>query len=42
MRNAEPGGEPRAVAVVPVEELIAAAQANDFPGFEPWAAKWKR
>ncbi len=25
-----------------VEELIAAARANDFPGFERWAAKWKR
>ena len=25
-----------------VEELIAAARAKDFPGFDQWAAKWKR
>jgi predicted phosphodiesterase len=25
-----------------VEELIAAARAKDFPGFERWAAMWKR
>jgi predicted phosphodiesterase len=25
-----------------VEELIAAARAKDFPGFEQWAAQWKR
>jgi predicted phosphodiesterase len=25
-----------------VEELIAAARAKDFPGFERWAAQWKR
>jgi predicted phosphodiesterase len=25
-----------------VEHLIAAARAKDFPGFERWAAQWKR
>jgi predicted phosphodiesterase len=25
-----------------VDELIAAARAKDFPGFERWAAMWKR
>jgi predicted phosphodiesterase len=25
-----------------IEELIAAARGKDFPGFEAWAAKWKR
>jgi predicted phosphodiesterase len=25
-----------------VEELIEAARAKDFPGFDDWAAKWKR
>ena len=24
-----------------VEELIAAARAKDFPGFERWAGQWK-
>jgi predicted phosphodiesterase len=25
-----------------VDELIAAARSKDFPGFDRWAAKWKR
>ena len=25
-----------------VEELIASARAKDFPGFDRWAAQWKR